>query len=113
MQKHVSLSQPIVFALAQPGAEGWLQADLSAFKEGLEEALGKGIALPASPGGYPRSEAGAKDRLAKLVAASGVAALNRGLEYGPHVMMRVPLDAHASLDRFVTALRRCLRELQL
>lgn len=98
-----------VYALPQPSAEGWLQADLSALRRGVSEALGTPIRLPQNAGGYPRDEGAAKDRLRALLTHQGLPVLRDGLEYGPFVMQYVDYDAHPSLAVFVGELRTLLR----
>jgi hypothetical protein len=94
-----------LFAVPQPSAEGWLQADLGALRRGIAEALGREFHLPARAGRYPRDERRAKARLRELLQVAGVPTLRGGLEYGPFVMRQVSYDAHPSLARFVDELR--------
>lgn len=99
---------PVIFALPQPCAEGWLIADLGALKRGVAEQLGEAVALPARAGRYPRGEQAAKDRLRSLLRQADVPFLSGGLEYGHAVMHHVRYEAHPSLKRFVAQLRQLL-----
>jgi hypothetical protein len=98
-----------VYALPQPSAEGWLQADLASLKHGIEEALGANIRLPQGVGPYPRDEKAAKERLRSLLSRAEVPMLRDGLEYAAFVMARMPFDAHPSLALFVRELRVALQ----
>lgn len=98
----------VVYALPKPCAEGWLQADLHALKEGVESELEATITLPEDTGGYPGDERDAKERLASILDRSGVPTLRGGLEYGPAVMERVRFSSDASLEEFHQELRRWL-----
>jgi hypothetical protein len=109
MRRNLTFPDNCLFALPQPGIEAWMQADLRAFKEGLQRALDADVTLPAHAGPYPPTENLAKQRLANLVRACGVDPLQGGVEYGPQVMAFMPFDAHPSLRDFVAQLRHKLR----
>lgn len=98
----------LVFALPRPCAEGWLQADLQALKQGVEDELGETITLPEDTGGYPVEEEQAKRRLAAILDRSDVPMLRHGLEYGPAIMRRVRTSTERSLEEFDRNLRRWL-----
>ncbi|MGH7295636.1 MAG: hypothetical protein ACRELB_11910 [Polyangiaceae bacterium] len=98
----------IVFAIAQPSAEAWLQADLSALKAGVATVTEATVNLPKKTRKYPRDEEGAKRGLRELLASAGVRTLQDGLEFGPAIMECVDVDAHPSIRRFVDELRGAL-----
>lgn len=98
----------VVFALPKPCAEGWLQADLRALKQGVEDEIEEPITLPEDTGAYPGDENEAKRRLASILDRADVPMLRRGLEYGPAIMRRVEVSREASLERFDRELRRWL-----
>lgn len=101
-------SDRIVYALPQPSAEGWMQADLGALKRGIQEVLETVVPLPPETGSYPKAESRAKERLASILSRAGIPMLRGGLEYGPAVMAHADFTAHPSLEEFVQELRHWL-----
>jgi hypothetical protein len=95
-----------VFAVPEPSAEGWLQADPAALKAGIAEALKTKVTLAHEIGAYPKDEAHAKARLRDLLRGANLPSLRDGLEYGPSVMRYTRYESHPSLQRFVNAFRQ-------
>lgn len=102
--------EQVVYALPQPSAEGWMQADLGALKRGIHEALGIAVTLPATTPPYPKKEEEAKRSLASILNHARIPMLRGGVEHGPAVMAHVDLAAHSSMEGFVRDLRHWLRQ---
>lgn len=99
-----------LYAIAKPSAEGWIQADLAALKEGVAEALETDLTFPPHIPPYPEDdEKQAKQRLGSILGEAGVPTLRQGLEYGPDVMKHVRFETEASMATFVGDLRRYLK----
>jgi hypothetical protein len=100
--------RPLVLAIPDPHIERWLLLDGSAFRG----VFGRGCNLPP----YKCGRDEYKELLAQNIREAEIITTIGGIEYGADLIEALDIDRAArvddSLDRFVTDLRRVLRQFQ-